>query len=249
MKIWRNRKNLLLIPFLGLLLTGGGIFYSVNKEKPTDQSVTKNPALSGPKVTLRTADGTLITARPFLVKDATTGAVIIHDINKDRSETFQFAKELAVACKCSTIILDLRGHGQSGGSKEWKDMYQDVEAAGEYLKGRGVQQITYIGFGLGAHVALKAGVDEQVPTIVLVSPDKDDKGLGSTKAILQYNGRLFIAASKTDGDANRMATKLFNLSQLGNKQFAEYETGGHGIRMVYDTDLGKVIKDWLAASN
>ncbi len=46
-----------------------------------------------------------------------------------------------------------------------------------------------------------------------------------------------------------MASKLFNLSQVKDRQFAEYETGGHGIKMVYDTDLGKIIKDWLMQSS
>jgi len=240
-------KSRLLFVVLFILLAGGGIFYLLTSDDGASQQpqARTSSALGGPKVALEAGDNTLITARPYLVKDAKNGAVIIHDIGKNRAETMQFAEELAKACGCSTIAIDLRGHGQSEGSKDFNKMYLDAEVAGKYLQDEGVQTISYIGFGFGAYAALKAGIDTNAPAIVLVSPNKDDKGLKSTELITQYNGRLLIAASKTDGDSNRMASKLFNLSKVSDRQFAEYASGGHGIRMVYDTDLGKIIRDWL----
>lgn len=238
----------LLIAILILILIGIGVFYLINKndkfaEQPQAQT---NPALEGPKATLTASDGTSLTTRPYLVKDAKIGAVIIHDIDKDRSETMQFAEELAKACKCSTIAVDLRGHGQSGGSKEdFANMYRDALAAKKYLAEQGVEDISYIGFGFGAHIALNAAKESKPKGLVIVSPDPDDKVINSVGLIAEYQGRLLAAASETNTDSNRIASKLFNLSQVKDRQFAEYKSGGYGIRMVYDTDLGKIIQEWL----
>ncbi|MEX1112552.1 MAG: alpha/beta hydrolase [Candidatus Andersenbacteria bacterium] len=244
---WFSKSRLLIIALI-LLLMGGTAFYFINKnnesiEQPQAQT---NTALEGPKTTLTANDGTSITARPYLVKNAKIGAVIIHDIDKDRSETMQFAEELAKTCKCSTIAVDLRGHGQSSGSKEdFTNMYQDASAADKYLKEQGIKTVSYIGFGFGAHIALKAANEAEAKGLVIVSPDPDDRGLSSIDLITKYNGRLLVSASETDTEPNRIASKLFNLSQVKDRQYAEYVSGGHGIRMVYDTDLGKIIKDWL----
>lgn len=244
---WLTKSRLAGVTFI-LVLIGAGALYILNKnDKPTEQpQVQTNSRLEGPKVTLKTDDSTSITARPYLVKEAVIGVVIMHDIDKDRSETMQFAEELAVACKCSTIAVDLRGHGQSAGNKDdFANMYQDALVAERYLKEQGVKTLAYIGFGFGAHIALKAATETKTQRLVIVSPDSNDRGLSSTNLIVKYDGRLLVSSSKADLDSNRMASKLFNLSQVRDKQFAEYESGGHGIRMVYDTDLGKIIKDWL----
>ena len=142
--------------------------------------------------------------------------------------------------------MDLRGHGQSGGSKEdFTNMYQDALAGEKYLREQGVKNFSYIGFGFGAHVALKSAIEAKASGLVIVSPDQDDKGINSAELITQYKGRLLASAAETNVDSNRMASKLFNLSQVKDRQYAEYESGGYGIGMVYDTDLGKIIKDWL----
>jgi dienelactone hydrolase len=247
-KFFKFRLLFILCIFISIVAVS---FYFINKDEgsPKQPLTQTNTALDGPKATLTAADGTIITARPYLVKKAEVGAVIIHDIDKDRSETMQFAEELAKACKCSTIAVDLRGHGQSGGSKDdFANMYQDGIAAKDYLTEQDVKSIYYVGFGLGAHIALRASVDSEAKGLVIVSPDPDDKEIGSSRLVGQYKGRLLASSSKADSDSNRIASKLFNLSQLKDRQFAEYETGGHGIRMVYDTDLGKIIKDWLIQS-
>jgi pimeloyl-ACP methyl ester carboxylesterase len=158
----------------------------------------------------------------------------------------EFAEELAVACKCSTIAVDLRGHGQSGGSKEdFANMYQDAIAGETYLREQGVKDLSYLGFGLGAHVALKSAKEAEAKGLVIVSPDPDDRGIGSVESLAEYKGRLLASASETNPDSNRIASKLFNSSKVSDRQYAEYVSSGYGIRMVYDTDLGKIIQEWL----
>lgn len=249
LKIMNTPRKVTVISSIFLLLIGGGCFYFFNKynDKSSEESLAHTGnMLNGPKVTLTTTDGILVTARPYLVKNAKVGAVIIHDIDKDRSETMQFAEELAVACKCSTIAVDLRGNGQSGGSKDdFANMHQDALGGGEYLREQSAKDVYYIGFGLGAQVALEASNEARAPGLVIVSPDPGNRGINLIELINQYQGRLLVSASETDTDSNRMASKLFNTSQVKDRQFAEYKTGGHGIRMVYDTDLGKIISEWL----
>jgi pimeloyl-ACP methyl ester carboxylesterase len=246
-----NKKTIIVIIAVLIVAAVGALVLVNQGEEDAQQSQSQtSSALDGPKVSLRTDENTLVTARPYLVSDAKIGVIIIHDLQKDRSETMQFAEELAKTCKCSTIALDLRGHGQSQGvPDDYQKMYYDALVAQKYLEAQDAMDFYYIGFGFGAHVALHASAKAKAAGVVMVSPSIDDRGEKSDRLIEGYKGRVLTAAAKTDPDPNSMATKLFNLAQVQDRQFAEYERGGNGIEMVYNTDLGKLIKDWIVKSN
>lgn len=245
-RVKRTPLKVIIALIMAFLAIGTGV-YLMTKDKPSGQEQGPQAASSSePRVLLRADDNTVIAVRPFLVKGAKIGAVIIHDIDKDRTETMQFAEDLAKACKCSTVAVDLRGHGQSEGeTDDFTNMHRDAEVAEKYLRLQEAEKLFYVGFGFGARIALEAGGSARSSGVVLVSPDSDDKGVSSAKLIIKYRGRVLIAASETDADSNRIASKLFSLSQVKDRQYAEFKTGGHGIEMVYNTDLGKIIKDWL----
>lgn len=227
-----------------VVAAGAVIIARQDNKQPVGQSGNAS-GLDGPKVTLRT-DNTEITARPYLVKNAKTGIVIVHDLGKDRSSTMQFAEDLAKSGGFSTMAVDLRGYGQSRGDKDnYQAMQQDVAAAGEYLKLNGVQEVSYIGFGFGAQLALQAAVSQGSKAVILVSPSTDNRDINTDEQAKSYSGRFMVVASEDDSASNAMASRLFNLCQSKNKQYPEYKKGGNGTELIYNTDLGKIILDWL----
>ncbi|HEY0590768.1 MAG TPA: alpha/beta fold hydrolase [Thermoanaerobaculia bacterium] len=77
----------------------------------------------------------------------------------------------------SAAVMDLRGHGESGGTfgfnlHEWRD----VVAVARDLAGRGFRRIDLLGFSLGASIAVTAAVrGDGVPwgSLLLISPVAD----------------------------------------------------------------------------
>lgn len=235
--------------FFGLVLAISCLFLvGLLKTSDTDQpnSSSPNSSKDEPKIVFRAEDGVQVAARPFLVKQAEIGVIIVHDLGQDRSRAMQFAEELASSSGSSTIAIDLRGHGQSSGRvDDYQNMRLDAEAAGKYLRLEGVKEVVYIGFGFGAHIALAAANEQKSPGAVLASPANDPKGILSIENAESYRGSLLVSAAEDDRDSNRAATEIFERSQSKNRQFAEYKSGGYGIELVYNTDLGKLIVDWL----
>ena len=65
------------------------------------------------------------------------------------------------------LFVDYRGYGGSSGAPSEEGLYLDAEAAVDYLRGRGVEHLVYIGESLGVGVAVEAAVRRPPRAIIL----------------------------------------------------------------------------------
>src|SRR5690606_26951690 len=122
---------------------------------------------------------------------------------------------LVVAARgVTTLALDLRGHGASGGAADLAAMTQDVVAAVRFLSTRpGVRPdgIGIAGASLGANLALLAAAGEpSVGAVAAVSPSLDYRGVRVGGETMKAIGArpVWLAASTEDAYALRTIEEL-----------------------------------------
>lgn len=119
-------------------------------------------------VTLRTRDGVAIAAWHLPVPGADAAVVLVH--GHEASRTWEFAQrfpELAATLQANgyhVVMLDLRGHGASGGERFSFGHLErlDVIAAVDLLAAEGVPhgQVGVLGVSMGAATAIGAAADD-----------------------------------------------------------------------------------------
>jgi pimeloyl-ACP methyl ester carboxylesterase len=129
---------------------------------------------------LTTSDGYTLAytyTPPFEPKGA-PGAILLHQLNRNRHDYDQFAPRLADQ-GFGVITLDSRGHGESSGN--WQDFSDadfkllgtDIAAAKAFLKTQGIDtsKLVLIGASINANAAINyATTDADVKTLIAISP-------------------------------------------------------------------------------
>ena len=180
------------------------------------------------------------------------GVVLLHMLGRNRGDWDTFARQLQDA-GYGVIAIDLRGHGESEGEREWDKMTQDAAIAASFIRSRpeiNPDRIALIGASIGANIAINYGAqDPEVAGVALLSPGLNYRGVKTAEAVTQYGARpLFIAASSEDDYAAKSARKLDSLAQ-GPHQLLILENQGHGTQMLgKDNGLEEALQQWLAAS-
>lgn len=166
----------------------------------------------------------------------------------------------------SSIAIDLRGHGESDGGPEGyknfsyeehqKSIY-DIEAAAEFLKGKGASpgKTIFIGASIGANLSLQYIAEHpEFKTAILLSPGLNYRGVETEPLVkrLRLGQKVFFASSEDDirsgGNNAEQNRKLFDAVPEGvEKKIQIYKTAGHGTVMFGKErpDLIKLIEEFL----
>jgi pimeloyl-ACP methyl ester carboxylesterase len=168
-------------------------------------------ALAGP-LKLQTADGVALHA-----VESGRGAhavLLLHDHGRTSADWRLFADKLEDK-GYRVLSLDLRGHGESASildatEPDWAAMRADVDAALAHLRKRGARQISIVGAGLGANLAVEAAsADPSITSLVLLSPGLNIKGYKPSKPLAAYGARpVLFAAAEDDRMASSTVTYL-----------------------------------------
>ncbi len=178
------------------------------------------------------------------------GVALLHMLGRKRGDWDAFARQLQDA-GYGVITIDLRGHGESGGRRDWAKMPLDAAIATKFIRSReeiDPDRIVLMGASIGANIAINAAAkDPDIAGVALLSPGLDYRGVKTEEAVKQYGARpLFIAASSEDDYAAQSARKLDSLAQ-GPHQLLILDNQGHGTQMLgKDNGLEKAILQWLA---
>jgi len=153
----------------------------------------------------------------------------------------------------AVLAVDMRGHGDTGGTPEWSLAEDDLLRAWDFFVSQpevDAAKTAVIGASIGANMGLRTAVNQPIiNTVVLLSPGLDYRGVTTEDAVTLYGQRpLFIVASSEDAYAADSSQKLIDLAQ-GKKQLQLYDGAGHGTAMFdHEPGLIELIIDWLRES-
>lgn len=120
--------------------------------------------------TVRTKDGVFISLK--LLKNGRDAVIIIcHGFYNSKENRWMKKTAAILSSKYDVIMLDMRGHGKSGGEYTWsakEDM--DIDAVVDYAISRGYKRIGMLAFSLGAASAIKSASERsEIGSMVLIS--------------------------------------------------------------------------------
>ena len=224
------------------------------------QGIAAEPSPPAPRVVdLKSTDGTPLKATYFPAAKPGPGALLLHQGNRSRQGWEAVATRLAAA-GINTLTIDLRLHGDSGGTPldkltpdQRKDLthmtQEDADAGFHYLISQpGVKQDD-IGIGMAGAMGVINGVEtarrhpDQTKSLVLMSGETTRDGLQFLHEASQLPG-LFIVSDQDEYPPTREAMELlYATSTNPGKRYVHYSTSQDAPWLWYETsfsDLDKV---------
>lgn len=198
------------------------------------------------KVSIITEDGITI-AGIFEAGLRPTGAVLLLHMMPATKESWIPLMDALAERGLSSLAIDFRGHGESGGVREdHQKKILDAEA--------GAAQLTNLkavaGASIGANVALEfAAAHPTLPAVAALSPGLNYHGVLAMPAIegLQRSQRAFLAASDDDPESDAAVEKLAERC-LAKVTVKHPRGAGHGTNMFeHAPGFMDELVDWIVA--
>src|SRR5215831_2057060 len=203
-------------------------------------------------VDLKAPDGTPLKATYFAAGKPGPGVLLLHQVNRDRKSWDGLAEELSRA-GINTLTLDMRGMGESGGTR-WEKMSKaeserlpdDVDAALGFLMSQPGVDRHVIGLGgagwLGVLYSVKAASrhPEEVKSLVLISGETLPDGLHYLHQASQLP-ELFVFSDEDEYPPTQDAMKMLYLAASSPcKKLVHYSAAEDAPWLWYEDETGKV---------
>ena len=208
-------------------------------------------------VDLKTADGLQLKATFFAAAKPGPGVLLLHQVNRDRNSWEGLAIQLATA-GISTLTLDMRGIGGSGGTrweklsdaelaKHWRGWPQDVDTALEFLRSQPGVNREMLGLGgaglLGVDNSVEAARRHpaEIKSLVLLSGETFRDGLQFLRQAWQLP-ELFVLSDDDEYPPTQDAMKLLYITASSpSKKLVHYSAAEDAPWLWYEPfDIGRV---------
>lgn len=224
-----------------------------SKPRPAEAAVEETQAeriFENEEVTIAGADGleirgTLSYSRGFTNEP---GVILLHMLGSNRYAWDEFVSQLLPA-GFTVLAIDLRGHGDTGGARDWDLAAEDLRLVWDYFSQRpevDVNRTAVVGGSIGANMALTTAANlPLIDTAVLLSPGLDYAGVTTAEAVAAYGERpLLIVVSEGDSYAADSSRQLAEIGTMATLEI--YEGSSHGTSMfAAEPDLTWLIMNWL----
>ena len=203
-------------------------------------------------IPLPRANATLI-ADFYPAADSAPVVLLLHMLNSSRSAYAPLIPDLRDA-GYAILNIDLRGHGASGGTRDWDLAINDVAlgwtgwlAENNHLNESG---LAIIGGSIGANVALISCAQVEVCRgAIALSPGLDYRGVKPESALVDglADRAALLVASQNDASSSTAIRQMF-LNAKGDVSARIYRGRAHGTRLFdseYDS-VSRLILGWLA---
>ena len=204
-------------------------------------------------VDLKAADGTPLKATYFAATKPGPGVLLLHQVNRTRKSWDHLASQLA-ASGINTLTLDMRGIGESGGTR-WEKMSQaerkrlpeDVDAALEFLMSQPGVDRQVIGLGGAGWLGVLYSVEaarrhpKEIKSLVLMSGESLRDGLQFLHQASQLP-ELFVFSDEDEYPPTQDAMKLLYVTASSpRKKLVHYSAAEDAPWLWYETfDQGRV---------
>ena len=198
-------------------------------------------------VDLKSTDGTPLKATYFAAAKPGPGVLLLHQSNRTRKSWDPVASQLA-ASGINTLTLDMRGLGDSGGTRgEFKRMPEDVDAALEFLMSQPGVDHQVIGLGGAGWLGVLYSVEgarrhpEEIKSLVLMSGETLRDGLQFLHQASQLP-ELFVLSDEDEYPPTQDAMKLLYVTASSpNKKLVHYSAAEDAPWLWYETfDVARV---------
>jgi alpha-beta hydrolase superfamily lysophospholipase len=235
------KKGFILVTLIALLLAALPV---MAQEGPQPQ-----------RVEITASDGWVLVGDLTLPADTgETGApavLLMHMYNDSRQAWADLVDPLLDA-GYAVLAIDLRGHGDTGGARDWELAQQDTQAWVDWLRtqpGVDPARISLIGGSIGSNLALRGmAADEAIVTAIALSPGLDYYGVTTEDAVTAIRGPIFIATALLDGQSSA-GVKILAGKVKGDALIRYYSGFMHGTDLLAVPDMIPLIISWLDLYN
>jgi dienelactone hydrolase len=208
-------------------------------------------------VDLKTGDGIYLKATFFAAAKPGPGVLLLHQVNRDRQSWEGVAVQLANA-GINTLTLDMRGIGDSGGTrwekltdaefeKHWRGWPEDVDAALEFLASQPGVNREMIGVGGAGVLGVDRSVEvarhhpAEIRSLVLMSGETFRDGLQFLRQAWELP-ELFVFSDDDEYPPTQDAMKLLYVTASSpNKELVHYSAAEDAPWVWYEPfDIGRV---------
>jgi pimeloyl-ACP methyl ester carboxylesterase/Tfp pilus assembly protein PilF len=204
-------------------------------------------------VELKASDGTPLKATYFAAAKLGPGVLLLHQYNRDRKSWDGVAAQLA-AGGINSLTLDMRGFGESGGTRwekmsrgERKHLPEDVDAALEFLMSQPGVDRQVIGLGGAGALGVLYSVEaarrhpEEIKSLVLMSGETPRDGLQFLHQASQLP-ELFVFSDEDEYPPTQDAMKLLYVTASSpSKKLVHYSAAEDAPWLWYEPfDVGRV---------
>lgn len=179
-----------------------------------------------------------------------SGVILLHMLGSERGVWADVGLvEALVGAGYATLVVDMRGHGETGGAADWTLAADDLGRVWDAfvaLDSVDDARTAIIGASIGANMALRLGVDRpDIRAVVALSPGLDYRGVTTAELPAAYGDRpLLLVASEDDAYAADSVRAL--AESAANARVEVYATAGHGTNMFAAApELTPLIIGWL----
>ncbi len=205
--------------------------------------------------TVTAADETLIATTIYMPagEGPFPGVILLHMLGGRRQDWEQVGlTDELTAAGYAVMAVDMRGHGETRGSRDWAVIEQDLVTVWQAFTNLAQvdgENTAVVGGSIGSNMALITGDNiPEIKTAILLSPGLDYRGVTTDDRIASYGERpLLIIASEEDSYSAESSRTLADLA-AENTELTMLNGAGHGTNMLTQTGVRQEIIAWLDAN-
>ncbi len=246
-----------------LILAGLWAAPIIATESATVETAQISPLAGGVQsVEIQTSDEMKLAATFYepRKKERSPAVLLVHDAGGNRDQLQGIAESLQKR-GFGVLAVDLRGHGESKSDKvDWQELDEkgqaslwqlaprDISAAADWLLEQELvhsTNLSMVGFQAGCALAARhAEQDENVISMVLLSPRKQDFGFDVEQTILNVNGLPTYVVDKKNPEVERMVTEA---NAMGSSEWITFDTvNSKKTTVLDDRKTASRVSKWLA---
>ncbi|MBI1256228.1 MAG: alpha/beta fold hydrolase [Chloroflexi bacterium] len=248
-----NKKIALvmLVLVLGLMVVG----ISVSAQEATPEVTPEaapdvSEAMTPMRVELRADDGLTLVGDLYNAQlNVQTPAILLMHMNGGNRNDWHYFIVSLTAQGYRVLTVDLRGHGETGGSRDWQKAIGDTQLWLNWMENQpaiDADNIGIVGASIGSNLALVGcAADKHCKTVVAMSPALDYFGVTTSDAITALRQRpALIMGSRRDSPTGPDVATMAGLG-VGEVDVHLFAGQQHGTALFGIDGVSDEIIAWL----